>query len=183
MGGAIAQLLAIHHPSRVFSLTTIATSSGDPNLPGPTPLARNAMSTEPPATTDKDALIRYLVNRYRAFGSIDDEVALSARASTQVDRSWYPDGTARQVAAATIADNCDRRKELEKINVPTTIIHGDVDPLVSPEAANQLAGAITGSQLFIVNGMGHDLSERFVVPISQLIVRNARRSQDAQVMK
>jgi pimeloyl-ACP methyl ester carboxylesterase len=117
------------------------------------------------------------------LGSIDDDGALRKRVESRINRSWYPEGTARQIAAATIADNCDRRKELQEIKVPTLVIHGDVDPLVSPEAANQIATAIEGSELFIINGMGHDLSGRFIVPISDLIVRNAKKKRDEQVLK
>jgi pimeloyl-ACP methyl ester carboxylesterase len=183
MGGAIAQLIAINYPMRVLTLTTISASSGDPNLPEPTSLARQTMSTPPPATTDKEEQIRYLVNAYRALGSIDSDASLRERASLHIDRAWYPDGTARQIAAIMIADNCDRSSELEKIQVPAIVIHGDVDPLVSPEAANQIAGAINGSALYIMNGMGHDLSARFIVPIVDLIVRNAKKGTTDAALK
>ena len=39
MGGAIAQLLAIHHPERVLTLTSIMATTGEPGLPPPTPQA------------------------------------------------------------------------------------------------------------------------------------------------
>jgi pimeloyl-ACP methyl ester carboxylesterase len=183
MGGAIAQMMAINSPNRVLTLTTIAASSGDPNLPGPTPMASHTMSTPPPTTTDKDTLVAYMVNIYRSLGSIDADVVLRERATSHISRGWYPAGTERQVAAIAIGDNCDRRKELQKIQVPTIVIHGDVDPLVSPEAANQVAGSIAGSELYMINGMGHDLSSRFFVPISDLILRNARKQASSQSMK
>ncbi len=183
MGGAIAQLIAIKYPMRVLTLTTIAASSGDPNLPEPTPLALQTMSTPPPSTTDKEAQIRYLVNAYRALGSIDSDALLRERATLHINRAWYPEGTARQIAAIMIADNCDRRNDLEKIQVPTVVIHGDIDPLVSPEAANQIASAIKGSGLYMINGMGHDLSARFIVPIVDLIVRNAKKATTDQALK
>ncbi|HEX6893440.1 MAG TPA: alpha/beta hydrolase [Chryseolinea sp.] len=183
MGGTIAQMMAINFPNRVSTLTTIAASSGDPNLPGPTPLASHTMSTPPPTSTDNETLVRYLLNYYRSMGSIDADVVLRERATSHIDRGWNPAGTERQLAAMKIADNCDRRKELQKIQVPTIVIHGDVDPLVSPEAANQIAGAITGSELYMINGMGHDLSSRFIVPISNLILRNARKQAASQTMK
>jgi pimeloyl-ACP methyl ester carboxylesterase len=183
MGGAIAQLITINYPTRVLTLATIAASSGDPNLPEPTPLAQQAMSTPPPATTDTDTLTRYLVNVYRALGSIDDDASLRERALMHIKRAWYPEGTARQIAAIMIADNCDRRKDLEKIQVPTVVIHGDTDPLVSTEAANQVANSIKGSGLYIINGMGHDLSARFINPIADLIVRNAKKRSGDPALK
>lgn len=183
MGGAIAQLVAISSPTRVLSLTTIGASSGDPKLPGPTPMAQHAMSTPPPTTTEGEPLVQYLVNIYRALGSVDRDAVLRERAAAQINRGWYPAGTERQVAAITIGDNCDRRKELGKIQVPTMIIHGDVDPLVAPDAANEVSGAIIGSELYIINGMGHDLSRRFIVPITDLILKNVRKQAADQTMK
>jgi pimeloyl-ACP methyl ester carboxylesterase len=176
MGGAIAQLIAINYPARVLSMTTIAASSGDPNLPDATSLVQQTISAPPPEASDKEALIRHIVNTYRILGSVDDDAILRARAISRIDRSWDPKGTERQMAAITIADNCDRRKDLEKIQVPTVVIHGDVDPLVSPEAANQIASAIKGSGLYIINGMGHDISRVFTIPIADLIIRNAKKN-------
>jgi len=183
MGGAIAQLITINYPTRVLTLTTIGASSGDPNLPEPTPAASLAVSTPPPAATETDSLVRHLINVYRALGSIDDEGSLRQRAMMHINRAWYPEGTARQMAAIMIADNCDRRKDLEKIHVPTVIIHGDIDPLVSPEAANQVANSIQGAGLYMINGMGHDLSARFVNPIVDLIVRNAKKRSTDPALK
>ena len=60
MGGAIAQLVAIHYSNRVLTLTTISASSGDPNLPGLRPQALKAMSTPAPVTTNEDSLANYL---------------------------------------------------------------------------------------------------------------------------
>ena len=183
IGGAIAQLLAINFPTRVLTLTTIGASSGDPNLPAPDPLAGQALTAPPPSTTNTDTLVTYLVNLYRSLGSIDPDKMLKERAMAQINRSWYPEGRMRQIAAVTIADNCDRRKELAKIQVPTIVIHGDVDPLVSGEAAKELSNAIAGSELYIINGMGHDLSGRFMMAISDLILRHAKKQATSQTAK
>jgi pimeloyl-ACP methyl ester carboxylesterase len=183
MGGAIAQFLTINFPTRVLTLTTIGASSGNPNLPAPDPLAGKALTAAPPSTTNTDSLVTYLVNLYRSMGSIDPDKMLKERAAAQINRSWYPEGRTRQIAAVTIADNCDRRKDLEKVQVPTIVIHGDVDPLVSGEAAKELSNAIAGSQLYIINGMGHDLSGRFMMAISDLIIRNTKRQATSETAK
>jgi pimeloyl-ACP methyl ester carboxylesterase len=184
MGGAIAQLISINFPSRVLTLTSISASSGDPDLPAPNPAALKAISTPPPVSNNKDTLTNYLVNVYRAMGSRDDISLLKERALLHVNRSWHPEGTARQVAAIAVCDNCDRRMELtKKVNVPTIIIHGDVDPLVSVEAANELASSIKGSELYIINDMGHYLSEMFTNPIVDLILKNVARADSQQVLK
>lgn len=175
MGGAIAQLIAIHYPERVLSLTCMSSSTGDPNLPPSSSAAVKAMSTPAPVTKNKDSLADYLVNIYKALGSTDDQQTLKKKAMEVVDRSWYPAGSARQVAAILIADNCDRRPQLATIKVPAMIIHGNSDPLVSPQAAKELVETIPGAELTMVKGMCHDLSTRFIDTIVNAFVKNAER--------
>jgi pimeloyl-ACP methyl ester carboxylesterase len=172
MGGAIAQLVAINYPARTLTLTTLSASSGDPNLPAPEPEAIKAMSTPPPVSKNPDTLANYLVNVYKALGSTDDELTLRKRALAQVKRSWYPEGTSRQVAAILIGDNCDRRNELAKITAPTMVIHGDSDPLVNLEAAKEISAAVPNAELHIIKGMGHDFSESFVDTLVTLVSEN-----------
>src|SRR5690606_7495908 len=61
MGGAIAQLVAIHFPERVKTLTCLSSSTGNPNLPPAREDAIKAMSTPPPASTSADSIARHLV--------------------------------------------------------------------------------------------------------------------------
>jgi pimeloyl-ACP methyl ester carboxylesterase len=172
MGGAIAQMVTIHYPARVLALTTISASSGYPGLPAADQKAMQAMSTPPPATKNVDTLATYLIKIYQALGSTDDEPTLRKNALEQVNRSWYPQASARQVAAILIGDNCDRRQDLAKIKVPATVIHGDSDPLVSLEAAKEINAAIPNSKLHIITGMGHDLSTRFIDTLVALVATN-----------
>jgi pimeloyl-ACP methyl ester carboxylesterase len=177
MGGAIAQLVAIHYPGRTLSLTTLSASSGDPNLPGPDPKAAQAMGTPAPATKNADTLAGYLVNVYKALGSTDNEPTLRKRALADVNRSWYPAGGARQVAAILIGDNCDRRGDLAKIKVPVMIVHGGADPLVNVAAAKEINAAIPNSELHIIDGMGHDLSDQFIDALVTLVAKNAGKAR------
>lgn len=175
MGGAIAQLVAIHFPERTSTLTSISASSGNPNLPAGDPKALQAMSTPPPATTNPDTLANYLVKVYKALGATDNDEILKKRALGHINRSWYPEGTTRQVAAVLIGDNCDRREELGKIKVPTMVIHGDSDPIVPLTSGKDVAAAIPNSELVIVKGMGHDLSMEFVDVLASSILKNVKR--------
>ncbi|HMG06915.1 MAG TPA: alpha/beta hydrolase, partial [Mucilaginibacter sp.] len=79
----------------------------------------------------------------------------------------------RQVAAILIGDNCDRRSDLAKIKIPVMVIHGDSDPLVRLQAANEITAAIPNSKLHIIKGMGHDLSFGFVDTLVTLVTQNA----------
>jgi pimeloyl-ACP methyl ester carboxylesterase len=175
MGGAIAQLIAIHFPERIYTLTSISASSGNPNLPMGDEKALQAMSTPPPTTTNPDTLANYLVHVYKALGGTDDDETLKKRALAHMDRSWYPEGTNRQVAAVLIGDNCDRRESLAKIGVPTMVIHGDSDPLVTLASGQEVAATIPNAELIIVKGLGHDLSMEFVDILVDSILANVKK--------
>jgi len=177
MGGAIAQLVAIHFPERTLTLTSMSASSGNPDLPAGDPKAYQAMSTPPPATYDPYILSDYLVGIYKALGGIDDESMLKKRAMEHINRSWYPEGTNRQVAAVLIGDNCDRRADLANIKVPTMVIHGDSDPLVPLTSGKEVAATVPGAELIIVKGLGHDISLKFTKILAAGIVKNARKSK------
>lgn len=51
----------------------------------------------------------------------------------------------------------DRTNRLGAVTVPTTVIHGDADPLVDVSGGRATADAIPGAKLLILPGMGHDL--------------------------
>jgi pimeloyl-ACP methyl ester carboxylesterase len=162
MGGAIAQLIAIHFPGRVLSLTSMSASSGNPDRPEGDEKALQAMSAAPPVTANADTLAHYLVGTYKALGATDSDSVLKARALGHIERSWQPDAVNRQVAAVFIGDYCDRRGDLAKLDIPTMVIHGDADPLVPMEAGKEVAATIPGAGLCIIHGMGHDISLEFV---------------------
>jgi len=61
----------------------------------------------------------------------------------------------RQLLAIIASGN--RRPLLGKVKVPTLVIHGDCDPLVPVAHAYDLAGAVPGADLLIIEGMGHDV--------------------------
>lgn len=177
MGGIIAQLIAIHFPDRVLSLTSISASSGNPRRPQGNEKVLAAMSTPPPATSNKDSLATYLVKVYKVLGAVDSEDVLRKRALEHVkNRNWDPPAVNRQVAAVLIGDYCDRRPELTKLKMPVMVIHGDSDLLVPLTAGKEVAATIPGAELCIINGMGHDLSLKFVNQIADCIIKIASRS-------
>ncbi len=73
------------------------------------------------------------------------------------DRSFYPQGTARQMAA--IMAHGSRAERLRAVSAPTLVIHGAADPLVPIEGGRDTAQAIPGAELLVIEGMGHDLPE------------------------
>ena len=176
MGGMIAQQLAVRHPARVRSLTLMMTSSGARHLPGPSMKVRSALIGRPRDPNNVPSVIAHYVKLYRLIGSPgfpDDEAKLSERLGNWVRRSYRPQGSARQMLA--IAADVKRATLIEKIRVPTRIIHGRQDALVPAAAGIELAGKIRGAQLDLIEGMGHDLPielwPRFVAGIDAVAGR------------
>ena len=71
------------------------------------------------------------------------------------DRCFYPQGTGRQLLA--ILTQIDRRSALALVKAPALVIHGTDDPLVLVEGGKDTAKAIPGSELMLIEGMGHDI--------------------------
>lgn len=158
MGGAIAQIMAAQTPERILSLTCIMSSSGNPALPGPTPAAAAALFAPLPRDRMRDSIVADGIRRYLVVASPDyaeTAARLTNMFEQEYDRGFYPPGVARQLAAIVI--NGDRRPLLEKIRVPTLVIHGEADPLIPLACGLDIARYIEGAETCVVKGMGHDL--------------------------
>jgi pimeloyl-ACP methyl ester carboxylesterase len=156
MGGMIAQTIAIRHPERLLTMTSIMSTTGDPDLPPPTPEALRALMT--PAPEERDAHIEHAVAAARVLGSPGfpfDEAGIRERAARSYDRCYYPPGFARQLVAVWASGG--RRAALAAVRTPTLVVHGDADPLIPLAAGRATAAAVPGADLMVVEGMGHDL--------------------------
>ncbi|MHA2601058.1 MAG: alpha/beta fold hydrolase [Candidatus Thorarchaeota archaeon SMTZ1-83] len=172
MGGMIAQTMAINYPERVRTLTSIMSSTGNPDLPQPKPEAVSILVTTPPS--DRDEYIDYQLQVWRTLHGPKfppDEEYVRERSARAYDRSYYPHGTGRQFAA--ILASGSRRDALKKLKTPTLVIHGDADPLVPVEGGRDTAEAISGSELLIIEGMGHGIPVQVAPRIIEAIVRHA----------
>jgi pimeloyl-ACP methyl ester carboxylesterase len=157
MGGMIAQCTAIRYPSRVLSLTLIYSTTGNRSLPPPNPEVMDLLLTSAPR--DREGYVEYMVlfiGMTTGKGFVFDEAYARQISQRAYDRSFYPEGTARQLRA--IANQTDRRQDLANLTVPTLIVQGTDDPLVSVEAGRDLADTIPGARLMLIEGMGHDLA-------------------------
>jgi pimeloyl-ACP methyl ester carboxylesterase len=168
MGGMIAQHVAIAHPQRTQSLISVMSSTGNPDLPVPSPEMR-ARLLETAATPE--ALIALNAANRVAFGSPAypeslDERMTAARAA--YERSYRPDGVARQMRAV-IADG-SRVDRLRRLSVPTLVIHGADDPLIPVAAGRDTAAAIAGARLEIIAGMGHNIPNALAPRIVEIVV-------------
>ncbi len=175
MGGMIAQTVAIRHPSKVLSLISIMSSTGDPELPQAQPEAMEALLT--PAPQERQAYIENTLAMMKTIGSPGfpfDEMRMRKLAERTFDRSFHPEGMARQLLA--VITHGDRTSSLNSVSVPTLVVHGADDPLVAVEAGRATANAVSGAQLLIVDGMGHDLPPGTWPPIIDAITRLTRQT-------
>ena len=173
MGGMIAQTMAIEHPSRVRSLTSIMSTTGNPRVGRPKTsvllragkLTRGSKETFP----DRQASLFKLFS-----GSLYDELEIREVAKLSVERNFTPDGTARQMAA--IMASPDRTPLLKKLNVPTLVVHGLEDGLVQPSGGYATTKAIPGARLLAFPDMGHNLPQARIPEILDEIKRNTLRA-------
>jgi pimeloyl-ACP methyl ester carboxylesterase len=156
MGGMIVQTMAILHPERVRTLTSIMSTTGrrtvgwqDPRLL-PLVLARGAQTRE--------AYVAGSSRLWKVIGSPDypeTQEAVQGRAGETWDRGVTAAGVARQIVA--ILAQPDRSRRLRGLTVPTLVIHGLKDKMVHVSGGRATAQAIPQAELLLVPGMGHDV--------------------------
>ncbi len=164
MGGMIAQLVALNHPAKVRSLTSIMSSTGRPGLPPGKPEAM-AVLTAAPANLERETRIAHAMKIWRTIGSqpvyAADDLELRKMAEREVDRTpYYPQGMSRQLVA--VLSSPPRHEMLKNVKAPTLVIHGADDPLVNVEAGKDTAASIPGARLKLIPGMGHDFTAKLV---------------------
>jgi pimeloyl-ACP methyl ester carboxylesterase len=150
MGGMIAQVIALEHPEKVRSLVSIMSSTGSGHLRGDV-----LVPFLTPVNT-RDEVIDNNVAMWRVLsgpGFPFDEDLVRQEAGNDYDRAFHPKGTARQQFA--IRSSVDRSEQLAHVTVPTLVVHGESDLLVSSSGGEATAAAVPGSRLKLVPGMGH----------------------------
>jgi pimeloyl-ACP methyl ester carboxylesterase len=176
MGGMIGQRLALAAPDRVLSLTSIMSSSGARDLPGPKSHVLKALMARPLDDTE-DKQVDHTMGLLRQIASPAfpaDEAIVRERVRTAVRRSSDPAGVLRQMVA--VAADGSRAKELSTLRVPTLVVHGKDDPLVPFACGHDTARRIRGARLVAIAGMGHDLPPGVVDLLLKAVVPHLRQT-------
>ncbi len=179
MGGFISQLIAINHPGRVLSLTSIMSGPSRGEGVSPTPEGSALLFRQPPSNPEESIELA-ISGRRLLVGSGDpfDEAFERAKATRAVRRAWYPVGTGRQLLAILAAH--PRLESLQGIRVPTLVIHGHEDILVPFENGRMVAAAVPGARLLVLEGMGHDIPKRVWPRVIDAIAETARKASVPQ---
>jgi pimeloyl-ACP methyl ester carboxylesterase len=175
MGGMIAQTLAIEHPDRTRSLTSVMSTVGRRTVGWQSPrilplvLARRRPGRS--AYAESSARLWRLIQS-PAYRQEPDPIL--RRAHDTFDRGWDPAGVMRQLLA--VVRQPDRTRHLAAVRVPTLVIHGSSDRMVHVSGGRATAAAIPGAELLLVPGMGHDLPQPLHAQLVEAITRVARRA-------
>ena len=168
MGGMIAQQMAIEHPDRLLSLTSMMSTTGEPDVGQPTAEALTALLA--PSPPERDAYIQVSADKVKVWSSkrYYDRARAEAAAAEAYDRGFYPEGVPRQLAA--ILATGPRADGLRALALPTLVIHGLDDTLIPPPGGERTAELVPGAGLLLVEDMGHDRPEELWPLLTEAIL-------------
>lgn len=175
MGGMIVQTMALAHPERVLSLTSIMSTTGRRTVgwQHPSILPRLLGRRD----TEREAYVATSVAYGKVIGSPaypEPEESARQRAEATWERGLNPAGVMRQMVA--ILTQPDRTPSLADLPMPTLVIHGLADKMVHVSGGRSTSSAVPGSDLLLIDGMGHDLPKPLWRTFADAISRTAARS-------
>lgn len=177
LGGAIAQTMAIEHPTRLRSLTTMMSTTGDMSVGQVHPSTMKAVFEGPPARTREEFVARAMRN-VAVVGSPAfpaDTRAVAEIAALAYDRDHDEVAIARQAVASVVSG--DRTKQLGALDLPSLVLHGLADTMCDPSGGRATAAAIPGAELVLIDGMGHDLPPGLWTRIADHITAIVRKGE------
>ncbi|MGY6502231.1 MAG: alpha/beta fold hydrolase [Acidimicrobiales bacterium] len=174
MGGMVAQQVAIDHPRVVASLTSLMSTTGESDVGHSHDDVRERMITPPPS--DPAEALEFAVAAAQATASPDwwDPAEVRARIAAEQARATNPDGVTRQLIAVVTGGS--RAEGLAALDVPTLVIHGELDRVIDPSGGIRTAELVPGAELELVAELGHDLPRPVWPRIIESVTRLAARA-------
>jgi pimeloyl-ACP methyl ester carboxylesterase len=157
MGGMIVQTMAIEHPERVRSMTSVMSTTGESEYGTPDPECLSALASVMAPAETREERVAAGVELQELIGtpSAWDPRRLRGRVELLVDRAYNPAGVARQLLAILASGH--RGDDLPRVTAATMVLHGDADRLVDLSGGRRTAELVPGAELRVMEGMGHDL--------------------------
>lgn len=176
MGGMMAQILALEYPEKVLSVTSMASTTSEPDLPKPTPEATKALVSLPPVQREANIDHSLWIQRVFSNGSTYWDEALQKEIIAKCyDRAFYPLGFARQMTAIMMAPG--RRKALQNLQRPLLVIHGEIDPLTTLPHGEDTAQSAPQGRLVVLPEWGHGMAYPYYWP--QMVAKIAEHTLKA----
>lgn len=164
MGAALAQRLTVEYPARVASLALFSTTAigpvgpDSPELPPPSAELREYPEPAEPDWHDRAAVVDYLVAVERRLSRGEfDEIRVRELARRTVDRSACMPSRNNH---ALLDDPEATVWRIDRIAVPTLVVHGTADPAFPYPHGQALAATIPGATLLPLPGVGHQAPPR-----------------------
>lgn len=175
LGGMVGQHLAIEHPDKVRSLTSIMSSPGGRRYL-PEPRALRALFAPRPRSQEEAG--RHVEELFAAIGSPlwpVDGTRLRKIGELSFQRGMSPRGFMRHFAAVLASG--DRKERLRTVAAPTLVIHGSRDPMFPLRAGRDMARMVPDATWLPIAGMGHDLPPPLWPVLVAAIARHAARAE------
>jgi pimeloyl-ACP methyl ester carboxylesterase len=175
MGGMIVQTMAIEHPERVRSMTSIMSTLGKRTVGWQHPSLLPQLIG--PRQAGREAYVASSAKMWQLIGSPgypSDEDKVRKRAEETFDRGISASGVMRQMVA--ILNQPDRSRQLAGLTMPVAVVHGSADKMVHVSGGRATARAVPGAELVVIDGMGHDLPSELFGTFTDVIRRTANRA-------
>lgn len=163
LGGFVARSVAIDHPDRVAGLISLGSTTGEPDVGQPTDEAWAALTRPEPASVESH--IEQEIADYRIWSNPEwrDEVQKRAYLERASARAHHPGASDRQLDALT--NHLARVDDLRALDVPTLVVHGDLDPLIDISGGRRTAELIPGADFLEIEGFAHELAPQMWAPL------------------